>query len=264
MMFCRQHIPAMAMAAAIVLPIALIAAADGADRPGAAGVVRIRSSAGVVRVSDYRRPRNGRADPASRTSHRDVYRVVYRAQSPDEVLSNSRGNVRPVSFAEPCVSANSGCVSGGCVAGKCASGDCGCGNCGTSACRCGGSGGCGPGGCGVCGCGCGKVGCGCGAGGSSVCGCGCGKVGCGCGAGGNQHRCRPFAGHGTYDIVYTTNSCYFDRRDGRVYSAQGWGMPMAVPLAPNVEHTYNYGWGMPSSRLTPISRGYGCDRGCFP
>ena len=31
-------------------------------------------------------------------------------------------------------------------------------------------------------------------------------------------------------------------------------VPVAMPLAPNVEHQYNYGWGIPSSRLTPISR----------
>ena len=31
-------------------------------------------------------------------------------------------------------------------------------------------------------------------------------------------------------------------------------MPTAVPLAPNVRHTMEYGWGMPSSRLVPISR----------
>jgi len=26
-----------------------------------------------------------------------------------------------------------------------------------------------------------------------------------------------------------------------------------VPMAPVVNHTYNYGWGIPSSRLTPVS-----------
>jgi len=59
---------------------------------------------------------------------------------------------------------------------------------------------------------------------------------------------------GSYHMVYATNPGYFDPRDGRVYSAEGYGTPMAVPLAPNVENTYNYGWGIPSSRLTPISR----------
>jgi hypothetical protein len=47
---------------------------------------------------------------------------------------------------------------------------------------------------------------------------------------------------------------YSDPRDGRVYSAEGYNVPIAMPLAPNVEHQYNYGWGIPSSRLTPISR----------
>ena len=58
----------------------------------------------------------------------------------------------------------------------------------------------------------------------------------------------------TYHLVYAANPRYFDKRDGRVYAAQGYGVPMAVPLAPNVRHTYNYSWGIPSSRLTPVSR----------
>ena len=58
---------------------------------------------------------------------------------------------------------------------------------------------------------------------------------------------------GSYDMLYSANPEYFDPRDGRLYSAQGFGMPVAVPLAPNVENQYNYGWGIPSSRLTPIS-----------
>ena len=58
---------------------------------------------------------------------------------------------------------------------------------------------------------------------------------------------------GNYHLQYSANPDYFDQRDGRVYAAQGYGTPVAVPLAPNVSHTYNYGWGIPSSRLTPIS-----------
>jgi hypothetical protein len=69
----------------------------------------------------------------------------------------------------------------------------------------------------------------------------------GCGGGG----CPPF---GTYDLVYPVNPQHFDSRDGKLYSAQGHGVPMAVPLAPNVTHSYNYGWGIPSSRRTAISR----------
>lgn len=59
---------------------------------------------------------------------------------------------------------------------------------------------------------------------------------------------------GFYNMVYAVDPYHHDQRDGQVYSAQGSGVPMAVPLAPNVRHTYNYGWGIPSSRLTPISR----------
>lgn len=61
--------------------------------------------------------------------------------------------------------------------------------------------------------------------------------------------CRP---SGTK--VYAVDPNHFDARDGRVYSAAGYGIPMAVPLAPTVSHTYNYGWGIPSSRVTPVSR----------
>jgi hypothetical protein len=57
-------------------------------------------------------------------------------------------------------------------------------------------------------------------------------------------------------MCYALNPEYFDPRDGRVYAAASEGVPMAVPLAPNVNYTYNYGWGIPSSRLTPISRFY--------
>lgn len=68
----------------------------------------------------------------------------------------------------------------------------------------------------------------------------------GCGGAG----CPPF---GVYRMVYPADPSYFDQRDGQVYAAAGYGGPVAVPIAPNVEHTYNYGWGLPSSRLTPIS-----------
>lgn len=63
---------------------------------------------------------------------------------------------------------------------------------------------------------------------------------------------QPLVGH--YKITYPVNPGYFDGRDGQVYAAQGYGGPVSVPLAPVVRHTYNYGWGVPSSRLTPISR----------
>ena len=61
----------------------------------------------------------------------------------------------------------------------------------------------------------------------------------------------PFCGK--YARVYPQDPHYFDQRDGQTWAAQGYGMPMAVPLAPVVGHTYNYGWGTPSSRLTPVS-----------
>jgi len=62
----------------------------------------------------------------------------------------------------------------------------------------------------------------------------------------------PFAGK--YSRVYPQDPYYFDQRDGQAWGAQGYGVPIAVPLAPVVGHTYNYGWGTPSSRLTPVSR----------
>jgi len=58
---------------------------------------------------------------------------------------------------------------------------------------------------------------------------------------------------GHYSMVYPVNPQHFDARDGQVYAAQGYGGAVSVPMAPVVNHTYNYGWGMPSSRLTPVS-----------
>ena len=61
----------------------------------------------------------------------------------------------------------------------------------------------------------------------------------------------PFAGH--YARAYPVNPYYSDPREGHAYAAQGYGVPMSVPLAPVVGHSYEYGWGVPSSRLTPVS-----------
>ena len=61
----------------------------------------------------------------------------------------------------------------------------------------------------------------------------------------------PWVGH--YGRVYPVNPYYQDARDGQAYAAQGYGIPMAVPLAPVVGHTYEYSNGVPSSRLTPVS-----------
>ena len=58
---------------------------------------------------------------------------------------------------------------------------------------------------------------------------------------------------GCYHLVYAVDPGYSDPRDSQIYAAQGWGIPMAVPLAPTVRHTMNYSAGIPSSRLTPIS-----------
>lgn len=49
---------------------------------------------------------------------------------------------------------------------------------------------------------------------------------------------------------------YSDSRDTALYSTQGYGVPIAVPLAPVVQRTYNYGWGVPSSRLTRVGARY--------
>lgn len=69
---------------------------------------------------------------------------------------------------------------------------------------------------------------------------------------GNGGTGIPLFGH--YARVYPENVNYFDGRDGQIYGAEGYGTPIGVPLAPVVGHTYNYGWGVPSSRLTPVSR----------
>ncbi|MCA9035789.1 MAG: hypothetical protein KDA91_11700 [Planctomycetaceae bacterium] len=58
---------------------------------------------------------------------------------------------------------------------------------------------------------------------------------------------------GKYNITYADQPGYADSRDGQMYAAQGYGIPMTVPLAPNVHQQYNYSWGVPSSRLTQIS-----------
>ncbi|MFK7818417.1 MAG: hypothetical protein AB8G99_06850 [Planctomycetaceae bacterium] len=59
---------------------------------------------------------------------------------------------------------------------------------------------------------------------------------------------------GKYHTTYAQDAHHFDQRDGELYSAQGYGTHITVPLAPNVRHQYNYGWGMPSSRITRVSQ----------
>jgi hypothetical protein len=71
-------------------------------------------------------------------------------------------------------------------------------------------------------------------------------------AGGN---CNCFRGSGGWGrgsgSLYVNNSYYYDARDTRLYSAQKYNVPVTVPVAP-VVRTYNYGWGIPSARLSPI------------
>ena len=57
---------------------------------------------------------------------------------------------------------------------------------------------------------------------------------------------------GKYSITYADQPGYADPRDGGAYGAQGYGVPVGVPLAPNVRQAYNYSWGTPSSRISPV------------
>lgn len=52
-------------------------------------------------------------------------------------------------------------------------------------------------------------------------------------------------GNGAYGAFGT----YCDPRDRQLYAAQGYNVPVTVPLAP-VCRIYNYGWGIPSARLS--------------
>jgi hypothetical protein len=69
------------------------------------------------------------------------------------------------------------------------------------------------------------------------------------------HRCKN-ACRGNCRCMKALNVGYVDPRDTELYSAQGYDIPVAVPLAPVVKHTYNYGWGVPSSRLTRVGARY--------
>jgi len=57
---------------------------------------------------------------------------------------------------------------------------------------------------------------------------------------------------GTYHMTYANQPDYVNPNDTQIYAAQGYGMPITVPLAPNVNHTYNYSSGIPASRITTI------------
>jgi len=51
---------------------------------------------------------------------------------------------------------------------------------------------------------------------------------------------------------FSRNDC----RDQYINSQPGYGVPVTVPLAPVVCKQYNYGWGLPSSRLTHVPFGW--------
>ena len=59
---------------------------------------------------------------------------------------------------------------------------------------------------------------------------------------------------GKWQMVYALNPYHIDQRDGRVFAAATTGVPMVIPVAPTVRHTYNYSTGMPASRITDMSR----------
>jgi hypothetical protein len=61
--------------------------------------------------------------------------------------------------------------------------------------------------------------------------------------------CPPF---GKYHMTYADQPDYINPNDTQIYATHQYGMPITVPLAPNVNHTYNYSAGIPSSRITTI------------
>lgn len=61
---------------------------------------------------------------------------------------------------------------------------------------------------------------------------------------------------GSYGITYADKPCCQHPQDGLAYGAQGYGVPVTVPLPPNVRQSYNYSSGIPSSRITQIGH---CD-----
>lgn len=67
-----------------------------------------------------------------------------------------------------------------------------------------------------------------------------------------EARPMPFAG--TYNMAYPLNPDYADPRDSSIYAAQGYGVPVASPISPQIDFQYNYSWGAPGSRITPLSR----------
>jgi hypothetical protein len=62
-----------------------------------------------------------------------------------------------------------------------------------------------------------------------------------------------YGGMGGYNgnSVYPAMGYYYDVRDTQTYAAQGYNVPVTVPLPP-ITRAYNYGWGIPSTRLSPV------------
>jgi hypothetical protein len=80
------------------------------------------------------------------------------------------------------------------------------------------------------------------------------RKGCGLCSALAQHReyCKEKLRRSHYRYV-PLDPGYRDARDASGwYSAQGYNVPVASPLAPVVMYSYNYSWGMPASRLTRI------------
>lgn len=59
---------------------------------------------------------------------------------------------------------------------------------------------------------------------------------------------------GKYQITYADQPAYTHPQDGQAWGAQGYGVPCTVPVPPTVRYSYNYSWGLPASRLTPIGQ----------
>jgi hypothetical protein len=57
---------------------------------------------------------------------------------------------------------------------------------------------------------------------------------------------------GKYQMTYADQPDYINPNDTQIYATHQYGMPITVPLAPNVNHAYNYNSGIPSSRITTI------------
>lgn len=57
-------------------------------------------------------------------------------------------------------------------------------------------------------------------------------------------------------IYHPVRPDYSDPRDGQVFSAEGYGVPISVPKAPVTRYSWNYQWGVPAARMTSHGLGY--------